>query len=387
MHSLPQRPIHVAINAHLLSGDPSYRSAGVHQYIAHLLTHLPQAGCRVTAFVGPRRAGVPPVAAAENLSCWPTRWPTHRPAARVLWEQLAQGRALRALGADLAHGPVFVGPLAAPCPVVVTVHDLSFLRYPYLFRPANRLYLRLFTRLSLRRARRVIAVSAHAAEETTRLLGVPREKIRVVYHGVDPVFRPLGGEEVAVFRARRGLPNRFVLFVGTLEPRKNLVRLIEAFARSGADEGTALVLAGARGWYDEEIFATVERLGLSSRVHFPGYVPNDELPLWYNAADLFAYPSLYEGFGLPVLEAQACGTPVLTSAASALPEAAGDGALLVDPTDVEAIADGLHRLLTDEPLREGLRQRGLEHAARFSWPRTAAETVAVYQEAIAGGKA
>ncbi len=383
MHVSQQRPIHVAINAHLLSGDPSYRSAGVHQYIHHLLTYLPQAGCRVTAFVGPRA----PVAQAESLRYRRARWPTHRPAARVLWEQLAQGRALRAVGADLAHGPVFVGPLVAPCPVVVTVHDLSFLRYPHLFRPANRLYLRLFTRLSVRRARRVIAVSAHAAEETARLLGVARGNIRVVYHGVDPIFRPLPPEEVAAFRVRRSLPERFVLFVGTLEPRKNLARLIEAFARAGPDSRTALVLAGARGWYDEEIFAAVERLGLSARVHFPGYVPNDELPLWYNAADVFAYPSLYEGFGLPVLEAQACGTPVLTSSVSALPEAAGDGALLVDPYDVEAIAEGLHRLLTDEPLRETLRRRGLEHAAHFSWPRTAAQTVAVYQEAIAGGRA
>lgn len=381
MHNFQQRPLYVAINAHLLSGDPSYRSAGVHQYIYHLLTHLPQAGCRVTAFVGPRSTGFPPVLRAVR-----TRWPTQRPAVRILWEQLAQGRALRVVGADLAHGPVFVGPLAAPCPVVVTVHDLSFLRYPHLFRPANRFYLRLFTRLSVQRARRVIAVSAYTAEETVRLLGVAREKIRVVYHGVDPIFRPLAAEEVAAFRARRGLPDRFVLFVGTLEPRKNLVRLIEAFARSGADAETALVLAGARGWYDDNVFATVERSGLSSRVHFPGYVPNDELPLWYNAARAFAYPSLYEGFGLPVLEAQACGTPVLTSSVSALPEAAGDGALMVDPYDVEAIAESLHRLLTDETLRGVLRRRGLEHAARFSWPRTAAETVAVFQEAIAGGR-
>ncbi len=380
-----QGPIHVVINAHLLSGDPSYRSAGVHQYIYHLLTHLPQAGCRVTAFVGPRGAGAQPVAQAESPRYRTTRWPTHRPFARVLWEQLAQGRALRAVGADLAHGPVFVGPLMAPCPVVVTVHDLSFLRYPRLFRPANRLYLRLFTRLSVQRARRVIAVSTYTAEETVRLLGVAREKIRVVYHGVDPVFRPLPPEEVAAFRARRGLPDRFVLFVGTLEPRKNLVRLIEAFARSCADSGTVLVLAGARGWYDEEIFAAVERLGLSSQVHFPGYIPNDELPLWYNAAEFFAYPSLYEGFGLPVLEAQACGTPVLTSSVSALPEAAGDGALMVNPYHVEAIADGLHRLLTDETIRETLRRRGLEHAARFSWPRTAADTVTVYQETVSRG--
>ncbi|MDW8067965.1 MAG: glycosyltransferase family 1 protein [Anaerolineae bacterium] len=383
MHDSWQRPIHVALNAHLLSGDLSYRSAGVHQYISHLLVHLPQAGCRVTAFVGPRSM---PVAQAFSLHYRRTLWPTHRPAARVLWEQLAQGRALQAVGADLVHGPVFVGPLAAPCPVVITVHDLSFLRYPHLFRPANRLYLRLFTRLSVRRARRVIAVSNHAARETVRLLGVAREKLRVVYHGVDPIFRPLPPEEVAAFRARRGLPERFVLFVGTLEPRKNLVRLIEAFARAGVDAGADLVLVGARGWYDEEVFAAVERWRLSSRVHFPGYVPNDELPLWYNAAWVFAYPSLYEGFGLPILEAQACGTPVLTSSVSALPEAAGNGALMVDPYDPEAIADGLHRLLTDRMLREELRQRGLEHATRFSWARTAAETVAVYQEAIAGGK-
>lgn len=376
-----QRSIHVAINAHLLSGDPSYRSAGVHQYISHLLTHLPQAGCRVTAFLGPRSTGVRP-----GPDLVRARWPTHRPAARILWEQLAQGRALRAVGADLVHGPAFVGPLMTPCPVVITVHDLSFLRYPHLFRPANRLYLSWFTRLSLRRARRVIAVSQHTAEEMVRRLGIGRENIRVVYHGVDTVFHPLPPSEVADFRARRGLPDRFVLFVGTLEPRKNLVRLIEAFARSGTDAGTALVLAGARGWYDKEIFTTVERTGLQERVLFPGYIPNEELPLWYNAARVFAYPSLYEGFGMPVLEAQACGTPVLTSSTSALPEAAGDGALLVDPTDGEAIADGLHRLLTEEALRETLRQRGLAHAARFSWPRTAADTVAVYQEAVGGGK-
>ncbi len=381
MNESPNRPIHVAVNAHLLSGDPSYRSAGVHQYIVHLLRYLPQAGCRVTALLGPggRFSG-------PGVTVRSTRWPTGRPAARVLWEQLAQPRALRAVGADLLHAPVYVGPLVSPSPVVVTVHDLSFIRYPHLFRLANRLYLRVFTRLSVRRSRRIIAVSAHTAEETVRLMGVAREKIHVVYHGVDPIFRPRPPEEVAAFRQRQGLPERFVLFVGTLEPRKNLVRLIEAFARCRADAGTALVLAGARGWYDEEIFAAADRLGLRDRVLFPGYVPNDELPLWYNAAAVFAYPSLYEGFGLPVLEALACGTPTLTSATSSLPEAAGDGALLVNPSSVEEIADGLHRLLTDEPLRETLRRRGLEHAARFTWPRTAAETVAIYHQALTGEK-
>lgn len=380
MSESQNQPIHVAINAHLMAGDPSYRSAGVHQYIYHLLLYLPQAGCRITAFLGATGQLSAPGVAAHS-----TRWPTHRPAARVLWEQLAQPQALKTVGADLAHAPVYVGPLVAPCHVVVTVHDLSFIRYPHLFRPANRLYLRVFTRLSVRRARRVIAVSRHTAGETVRLLRIPQEKVHVVYHGVDPIFRPRPAEKVESFRRRHGLPERFLLFVGTLEPRKNLVRLIEAFARCRADAGTYLVLAGARGWYDEEIFATVERLGMGDRVLFPGHVPNAELPLWYNAATAFAYPSLYEGFGLPVLEALACGTPVLTSAASSLPEVAGDGALMVDPFCVEEIADGLHRLLTDESLRETVRRRGLENAARFTWPRTAAETVAVYQQALTGG--
>jgi len=370
------RSVHVALNAHLLSGDPSYRSAGVHQYIYHLLLYLPDAGCRVTAFLGPR--GTLPGGAARVVR---SRWPTDRRAARAVWEQVAQPWVLRWVEADLAHGPVFVGPLAAPCPFIVTVHDLSFLRFPHLFRPANRLYLGVLTRASVRRARRVIAVSAHTAEETVRLLGVEREKVDVVYHGVGSEFRPLPPEEVRAFRVRKGLPERYVLCVGTLEPRKNLARLVEAFARL-REPGLKLVLAGGRGWYNEEIFTRVEQLGLREGVVFPGYVPGRELPYWYNTATVFAYPSLCEGFGMPVLEAQACGVPVLTSDCSALPEAAGDGALLVDPCNVGAVAEGLQRLLTDEALRETLRQRGLAHAARFTWQQTAAETVAVYRRAL-----
>ncbi len=372
--------MHIALNAHLFSDSRSYRSAGVHQYIHHLLLHLPEAGCRLTAFVGPG-VQVPGAAAVQR-----SRWSTGRPAVRVVWEQCVQPFVLRRLGADLAHGPVFVAPLAAPCPVVVTVHDLSFVRFPRLFRPANRLYLGALTRLSARRARRVIAVSAHAADETAHLLGVPRARIDVVYHGVDPQFRPLPAETVQRFRAAAGLPERFVLFLGTLEPRKNLVRLVEAFARL-RDPALKLVIAGGRGWYDEEVHARVEALELNDRVVFPGYVPAEDLPLWYNAAAVFAFPSLYEGFGMPVLEAEACGTPVLTSNCSALPEAAGNGALLVDPLQVEAIAAGLERLFHDETLRGELRQRGLAHAARFTWQQTAAETVAVYRRALAGGKA
>lgn len=407
-------PFHVAINAHLLSGRAWYRSAGVHQYIHHLLRYLEQRGAdetdgageyarlRYTVLLG---EGVLPPDVADGgetadeyireyiprLPVLRSRWPTSRAPVRVVWEQVVQPWVLRRIGADLVHGPAFVGPVLAPCPAVVTIHDLSFLRFPALFRPANRLYLAVLTRLSARRARRLIAVSAETAGETTRLLGVPPERIDVVYHGVDPMFHPLPAGEVASFRQRRGLPERFVLFVGTLEPRKNLVRLVEAFARIGGGGGAVgdrpqlrarLVLAGGKGWLYDELFARVEALGLGEQVTFPGYVASDELPLWYNAATALAYPSIYEGFGLPVLEAQACGTPVLTSNVSSLPEAAGEAALMVDPYDVEALAAGLHRLLVDEPLRHELRERGLVHAGQFSWPRAAQETVRVYRRAL-----
>lgn len=372
----PSSMLHIGLNGHLLSGAASYRSAGVHQYILHLLRHLPEAGCRVTAFLGPSSP------AEAGWTVRRSRLPTHRPLARILWEQVCQPAALHQAGVDLTHGPAYVVPLAASCPTVVTVHDLSFLRFPHLLRPANRLYLRLFTRASVRRARRIIAVSAHTADETARLLGADRHKMRVVYHGVDPLFRPLPPQAVAAWREKRGLPERLVLAVGTLEPRKNLPRLIEAFASLNRPDLT-LALVGGRGWYDQEIYDCVERRGVKERVIFPGYVANEDLVWWYNAALVFAYPSLYEGFGLPVLEAQACGTPVLTSNGSALPEAAGDGGVLVDPYRVEAIAEGLGRLLDNESLRAEMRQRGLAHAARFNWHQTAKETVDVYRQAMA----
>lgn len=376
LRTSPEDSSHVAINAHLLSGQDSYRSAGVHQYILHLLRCLTDVDDRMrfTALLG---ADTP----APDLGAVRSRWPTSKPWVRVLWEQLVQPRALREIKADLLHGPVFVGPLRAPCPIVITVHDLSFIRFPDLFHPANRLYLKVMTRLSTHRARRLIAVSNHTAAETARLLDVPPQRIDVVHHGVDPNFRPLPAHEVAAFRQRQDVPDEFVLFVGTLEPRKNLSRLVEAFAHVG-DKGIKLVLAGGRGWLYDDLLARIEELDLGEEVIFPGYVLGQELPLWYNAATALAYPSLYEGFGLPVLEAQACGTPVLTSNTSSLPEAAGDAALTVDPYHVDAIAEGLNRLLVDEPLRQGLRERGLARVREFAWLRTAEETVRVYRRAL-----
>jgi glycosyltransferase involved in cell wall biosynthesis len=379
MQGSAQKALHIAINAHLLSGQDSYRSAGVHQYILYLLRYLStvdRGEILFTALVGARI-----LKAVPNVRFIHSRWQTSRPSVRVLWEQLVQPQVLGQIEADLVHGPVFVGPLVTPCPVVTTIHDLSFIRFPHLFRPVNRIYLTVMTRLSARRARRLIAVSEHTAREAADLLSVSRDKIDVVYHGVDSAFRPLPTNQVETFRERQELPRQFVLFVGTLEPRKNLTRLLEAFSQV-YDGQTRLVLAGGKGWLYDDLFARVEELNLSAAVLFPGYVRSEDLPLWYNAATALAYPSLYEGFGMPVTEAQACGTPVLTSDTSSLPEAAGGAALLVDPHSVEEIAAGLIRILGDQTLRNDLRERGLAHARRFSWSRTAEQTIEVYRRAL-----
>jgi len=280
----------------------------------------------------------------------------------------------------------FVGPLASPCPLVVTIFDLSFLRYPQAFRLGNWLYLRLFTRVSARRARRIIAISKHTKADITHWLGVPPERIEVVYCGVEERFHSLPAEEVLAFRRKKGLPEQFLLHVGTLEPRKNLSLLLRAYARLRAAGGNPppLILAGARGWMCEGLFSQVEELGLGDSVHFPGYVRPEELPLWYNAATCFVYPSLYEGFGLPPLEAMACGTPVLSSNAASLPEVVGDAGLLLDPVDEEAWAHELARVLSRPELQRELAERGLDRARRFNWRRAAEETVQVYRCALAG---
>lgn len=372
---------HIAINAHLLSGQSGYRSAGVHQYIYNLINHLGAdgEGFRYSALVG--SGELPPNPAVTQIR---SGLDTEQAFARILWEQLGQPAALRKIKADLVHGPVFVGPIVSPCPVVVTLHDLSFIRFPTLFRRGNRLYLTVMTRLSAQRASRIIAVSAFTAKEAAALLGVPRERIDVVHNGVNRTFRPLPTSEVESYRRRRGLPQRFILSVGTLEPRKNLVNLVQAFARI-RDGSTPLVLAGGKGWFYEELFAEVERLSLNDEVVFPGYIPQEELPLLYNAAEVFAYPSIYEGFGLPVVEAQSCGTPVICSNSSSLPEAAGDAAVMVDTRSVEALADGLSRLVTDPSLRGQLHQHGVEHASQFSWRRSAVLTSQVYRTALSEG--
>jgi glycosyltransferase involved in cell wall biosynthesis len=267
---------------------------------------------------------------------------------------------------------------------VITVHDLSYLFFPQSFRTLNRSYLQTFTRLSVRQARRVIAVSESTKRDLVQQYGLSPGKVDVVHNGVDAGFQPLPAGQVVAFRKEKGLPDRFILFVGTLEPRKNVVRLVEAYARLPKDR-PPLMLVGGKGWLYDEIFARVEALGLSGEVRFVGYVPADALPWWYNAADLFVYPSLYEGFGLPPLEAMACGTAVISSTASSLPEVVAQAGLLIDPAEPEALAKAMEQVLADREMRKQMESAGLVQAKNFSWEKSARKTVESYRRALTPG--
>lgn len=369
---------HVALNALLLDGRATYRSAGIHQYISNTLTALaaqPEE-FSFTAYARPGALDLPnvrvePVAAEGRLS-------------RILWEQLAQTRAWRRLDhpVDLTHGLAFSLPLLSRVPGVVTMYDLSFRRLPDRFPAAQRLYLSTITRLSCGRARRVVAISEATRRDVAELLGVPRERIDLAYPGVDSRFRPLPVEEVRAFRERLGLPERFILYLGTLEPRKNLPALVQAFALLRRDQPDLhLVLAGARGWWYHSLLRMISDSNLGDRVHLPGFVPAEDLPSWYNAAAAFAYPSSFEGFGLPVAEALACGRPTVTSDVSSLPEAGGDVALRIPPGDPIALADALAHALTPAEA-ERARIAGPAHAQTFTWEAAAASLCATYRRAL-----
>jgi glycosyltransferase involved in cell wall biosynthesis len=281
---------------------------------------------------------------------------------------------------SLLHSAAFVTPVLSPCPSVVTVYDLSFVYFPDRFPAWQRFYLQRQTARSCRQARRVITISESSRQDVHDFFGAPLAKIDVVRPGVDDVFQPLPAADVEAFCRNRGL-GRFILHVGTLQPRKNIPALIEAFARL-PDPTLQLVLVGGKGWLFAEIFERVEALGVQERVRFIGYVPDEELPFWYNAADLLVFPSVYEGFGMPVVEAMACGTPVVAAESSSIPEAVGAAGLLFLPHDVAGLAERMAAVLNDAALSRSMRQKGLEQARQFSWERAGQETAAVYHRAL-----
>ena len=309
-------------------------------------------------------------------------------ASRFLWEQARLPTLLRRLRIDVLHSPHHHTPflLRRPSSVrtprrVVTFHDVTFLLLPQRYPLGRRLYMTAVTNAAAEVADAVITPSETVRRDVIDKLGVASDRIVAIPEAAAPQYAPVEDEDVlGRMRSKYQLPSRYILSVGSLEPGKNRARLILAYARlrsEGLD--CPLVVVGQPAWHYQGDRYVARALQLDEHVRYLGYVPDEDLPALYSGATLLAFPSLYEGFGLPVLEAMACGTPVVTANVSALPEVAGDAALQVDPRNIDALAEAMGRLLSDDTLHADLRARGLERAKQFSWERTARETLSVYQ--------
>jgi glycosyltransferase involved in cell wall biosynthesis len=290
---------------------------------------------------------------------------------------------------DLYHSPDFVLPPVRRAKTILTIHDLSFMRYPECSSPPLLDYLMSTVPRSVQRADLLLADSESTRLDLIELLGVPAERVRVVYAGIEERFVAQPSAVVAEALGRYGLDGPYILGLGTLQPRKNYSRLIEAYHMVRQEHGIPhkLVIVGGKGWLYEGILATIERLGLGEQVRLIGYAQDADLPALYTGASAFAFPSLYEGFGIPVLEAMACGTPVVTANTSSLPEVAGDAALTVDPEDTEALAGALWQVLSDARLRQALVEGGRRQVAKFGWDASARRLLGLYRMVAGEGEA
>lgn len=366
----------VGIDARLIF----YQTAGIGQYIVRLTEALTELDREDEFVLFQSRKDRDRLVSAPNI------------VRRVLWtpshhrfETSAMSAELFPHRLDVLHSPDFIPPTFTRCPSVITVHDLAFLLYPDFLTPQSARYYGQVD-VAARRARHIIAVSQSTKRDVMRLLGVPEDKITVIYEAAHPTFRKLDCQEAAAHVAKEyGVTGDFILFVSTIEPRKNLPTLLKAFRRliDVYRSPSTLVIAGAQGWLTERVNETVQGLNLGDRVRFVGAVAVQELLYLYNAARVFALPSFYEGFGLPPLEAMACGTPVVVSNTSSLPEVVGDAGQLVDPNDVEAWSVALLRALSDDAWQKEMSEKGLRRAATFSWQRAARETLGVYRKVAA----
>ena len=353
---------------------------GVGYYTEHLLHHLAaRAGDDELVVISNRPVDTTrPLPARVGVASSSWRLP------RMLWMQTEAPRILRRAHVDVVHFTNGMVPLASPVPTVVTIHDMSLTLYPR-YHPARRVVLnRPLVDLAARRADAIITVSQSAKRDIVRLYSLPPDRVHVVHEAAAPAFRPVHDSiERERVRRRYSLADRFILYVGTIEPRKNLPKLIEGFARrrKSGDLPHQLVCAGPYGWLSRDIEDRIERLQVDEAIRFTGYVPFEDLPVLYSLAEMFVFPSLYEGFGLPVIEAMACGTPVVTGHVAALSEVAGGAVEHVDRLDAESLGEAMVGLARSRERRENLCALGLQRSHCFSWDRAARETLEVYQQA------
>ncbi len=373
-------PMHFTINGHLLSFDSSFRQAGVSNHTRFLIENLAKLDHdnQYTLFVGPnvrQHLNLP-----VNWEIVESRLPTIQPKYRIPWEQFIAPWLLAKRRVNLFHGLLNITPLLSPVPTIVTIHDLAFMDVTGSHRKANRRYLAAATRQGVRQAAHLFAVSEYTKAAMVDRLGLDPAKISIAYNAAGAQYHPRSAAEINAWKQQKQLPAQFLLYLGTLEPRKNIPNLLRAYAKVKHEVGMPLLIGGGKGWNFDDIFSTYEQLQLHDSVSFLGYVPGEDLPLWYNAATAFIYPSRYEGFGIPPLEAMASGTPVLTTNATSIPEVVGDAAIQVDPDNIEQLAQELVRIANDAGLRDDLRERGLQRAKAFSWKNLAKATLDVYRK-------
>lgn len=360
------------------------QSAGVGRYAANLARSLAAAFApnELTIFLT-RDARDCDLASARQVRA---PLPTPNEYARLAWEQTLVPLQASLAGVDVFHSPNYILPAALRCRSIVTIHDLAYLQ-PELHRFKSHFYLSVMSALALRQADAIIAVSEYTRRAVEARYPQTVGRIEVVYEGVDPALKMPSHSALERFRQQSGVDFRYVLFVGTLEPRKNLPRLVAAFEAAVTAAGLPhhLVLVGNPGWKTAALDRAIMESPHRARIHEMGYIPDHHLSHWYAGADLFAYPSLQEGFGLPVLEAMALGTPVVTSNCSALPEVAGDAAVTIDPLDTPALTAALINVLTQPAMASGMRSRGIQRAQRFTWERAARRHWQIY-ERVANGR-
>ncbi len=281
-------------------------------------------------------------------------------------------------GVDVYFNPhFFIAPLSPRCKKIITFHDLSFVRYPYFFSWRKRTWQRFLmnAQQEAQQADKIIAVSQSTKNDLIDLYGIASKKIKVIYSGVGHQFKPIKN-----IKNKYNLPDKFILYFGTIEPRKNLIGLIKAFELLRDKQVVKLVIAGAKGWLYQDIFQAAQESKYSQDVIFTGFIKEEDKPALYNLAKLFVYPSFFEGFGFPPLEAMACGLPTVVSHTSSLPEVVGQGALMVDPYNIDELAWAMETALTDNSLRKQLSQKGINQAKKFSWSKCAKETLKVIIE-------
>lgn len=304
---------------------------------------------------------------------------------RVLWEHLYLPSAIKKLKVDVFHEPSFVTPVFKKCPTVVTIHDLAYLYFPECFARRNVMYFKAMVARSVIKSDTVIAVSENTKKDIINHFKICPDKVRVVYEAVDGFFRIVNdSKESERIKRKFNITKEYILNVSLISPRKNLVFLLNSFKklRENKNIDCQLVIAGGKGWRYENIFKTAALLKLENNVIFTGQVSNNEILHLYNNAILFAYPSLYEGFGLPVLEAMACGCPVISSNTSSIPEVCGNAAVLVDPKNIDGLTEAMYKIITQDSMRQMYRKGGLARAGCFSWAKTAQQTLDIYRELV-----